>query len=58
MSEMLDQVLRLSVISTVIGLNIFSVYRSSIKVMWCCLYTVLSWETDTDLIVFKHQRRR
>ena len=47
-----------SIVSTVIGLNIVSVCRSSIKVMWCCLYVVLSWEIDVDQIISKHQRRR
>ena len=57
-SGRLDPVLCLSVISTVIGSNIFSVHRSSIKLLWCCLYVVLSWETETDFIVFEHQRRQ
>ena len=26
-----------------------SVRRSSIKVLKCCLYVVLSWETDVDM---------
>ena len=38
----LDQVLCLSVVGTVIGSNIVSVRRSSIKVLLCCLYVVLS----------------
>ena len=42
----------------VIGLNIVSVLQNDIKVLWCCLYTVLSWEIEADLIVFEHQRRR
>ena len=35
-------VLYSSVVGTVIGLNIVSVRRSSIKVLWCCFYDVLS----------------
>ena len=50
----LDQVLRLSVVGTVIGSNIVAVRRSSINVLWCCLYVVLSWETDANLIVSEH----
>ena len=46
-----------SVVDMVIGSNIVSVHRSSIKVLWCFLYAVLSWETDVDPIVFEHQRR-
>ena len=41
-SRRLNQVLCLSLISAVIGSNIFSVHRSSIKVLWCYLYDVLS----------------
>ena len=47
-----------SVVSTVIGLNIVLVRRSSIKVVWCCLYTVLSKEKDFDPIISKHQKRQ
>ena len=54
----LDQVLCLSVVGTVIGSNIVSIRRSSIKVMWCWLYVILSWEIDVDLIVSEHQRKR
>ena len=37
-SRRLDQVLCLSVVGMMIGLNIVSVHRSSIKVLWYCLY--------------------
>ena len=50
----LDQVLCLSAIGTMI----VSVRRSSIKVLWCCLYTIVSWEIDADMIVSGHQRRQ
>ena len=58
MFQRFDQVLCLSVVDTMIGLSIVLVCHSNIKVLWCCLYVILSWETEADLIVFKHQRRR
>ena len=54
----LEQVLCLSVVGTVIGLNIVLVRQSIIKVLWCFLYVILSKETNTDLIVSKNQKRR
>ena len=57
-SRRLYQVLCLSTVGTLIGSNIVSVRRNSIKVLWCFLYTVLFWETNANLIVSKHQRRR
>ena len=35
-----------------------SVCWSSIKVLRCYSYVVLSWETDVDVIFFEHRRRR
>ena len=57
-SRRLDQVICLSVVGTVMGSNIVSVRRSSIKVLWCCLYVILSWETNIDMIVSEHEKRR
>ena len=48
----------LSVIGTMIGLNMVLVRSNSIKVLWCCLYVVLSWEIDVDMIVSEYHRRR
>ena len=47
-----------SIIGMMLGSNIVSVRRSSIKVLWGYLYASLYWEIDADLIVFEHQRRR
>ena len=42
----------------VIGSNIVSVRGSNIKVLGCCLYTFLSYETNTDPIISEYQRRQ
>ena len=47
----------LSVIGTVIGSDIVYIRQSRIKVLWCCLYVVLSWESDANSIVSEQQRR-
>ena len=41
-----------------IALITVSVRRSSIKVLRCCSYVVLSWETKADVFFFEHRRRR
>ena len=40
-----------SVVGKVIGSNIVLIRQCSIKVLWCCLFVVLSWETNVDPIV-------
>ena len=40
-----------------IALITFSVRQSSIKVLRCCSYVVLSWETKADVFSSEHRRR-
>ena len=47
-----------SMVGMVIGSNIVSVCRSSKNVLWYCLYVVLYWETNANLIVSEYKRKQ